>query len=57
MAGDNCSNDGSYASICTKIEADSAFLFLGFIAAVVLIGLGFLTRNNGRGTSYGTSTV
>jgi len=60
MAGDTCANDGPFKGICTKVEADSAFMFLGFIVLLVILGLTLITRRSGGGNkkgNYGATTV
>ena len=45
--------DGTGGSKCTELKADDAFMFLGFIITVAIIGLSFLWRGRtGKSGSY-----
>jgi len=47
MAGQDCDEYDAYKGLCVKIEADAAFLFLGFLislALLVLTSLVYRTR-------------
>lgn len=39
-----CDGAGDLKSICTKLQADAAFLFIGFLTVVVAAALFFVRR-------------
>ena len=44
---------GTGGEHCTQLKADDAFMFLGFIITVVIIGLSFMWRGRtGKSGSY-----
>lgn len=40
--------DGSSGSRWTEIKSDNAFMFLGFIITLVIVGLTFMWRRSGK---------
>ncbi|KAL4745424.1 hypothetical protein BDW72DRAFT_58736 [Aspergillus terricola var. indicus] len=45
-------NEGKLKSRCISAKADTAFMFISFVACVGIVGYSFFARGKGKGVSY-----
>ncbi|KAL4812443.1 marvel domain-containing protein [Aspergillus spinulosporus] len=45
-------NEGKLKSRCISAKADTAFMFISFVACVGIVGFSFFARGRGKGVSY-----